>query len=93
MPLDPEKIGRYEVQCVLGRGAMGVVYLALDPLLKRSVAIKTMRDNGEDVANTMERFKREAEISAKLNPDIITADGCGQRMGLQPNTSRARAGA
>ncbi len=78
MPLDPEKIGRYEVQCVLGRGAMGVVYLALDPLLKRSVAIKTMRDNGEDVANTMERFKREAEISAKLNhPNIITVFDVG----------------
>jgi serine/threonine-protein kinase len=78
MPLDPEKIGRYEVQCVLGRGSMGVVYLALDPLLKRSVAIKTMRDNGEDVANTMERFKREAEISAKLNhPNIITVYDVG----------------
>ncbi len=78
MPLDPEKIGRYEVQCVLGRGAMGVVYLALDPLLKRSVAIKTMRDNGEDVSNTMERFKREAEISAKLNhPNIITVFDVG----------------
>ncbi|MBL0212076.1 MAG: serine/threonine protein kinase [Holophagaceae bacterium] len=78
MPLDPEKIGRYEVQCVLGRGAMGVVYLALDPLLKRSVAIKTMRDNGEDVSNTMERFKREAEISAKLNhPNIITVYDVG----------------
>ena len=78
MPLDPEKIGRYEVQCVLGRGAMGVVYLALDPLLKRSVAIKTMRDNGEDVSNTMARFKREAEISAKLNhPNIITVFDVG----------------
>lgn len=78
MPLDPEKIGRYEVQCVLGRGAMGVVYLALDPLLKRSVAIKTMRDNGEDISNTMERFKREAEISAKLNhPNIITVFDVG----------------
>lgn len=78
MPLDPEKIGRYEVQCILGRGAMGVVYLALDPLLKRSVAIKTMRDNGEDVSNTMERFKREAEISAKLNhPNIITVYDVG----------------
>ena len=78
MSLDPEKVGRYEVQCVLGRGAMGVVYLALDPLLKRSVAVKTMRDNGEDVANTMERFKREAEISAKLNhPNIITVYDVG----------------
>ncbi len=78
MSLDPEKVGRYEVQCVLGRGAMGVVYLALDPLLKRSVAVKTMRDNGEDVTNTMERFKREAEISARLNhPNIITVFDVG----------------
>lgn len=85
MPLDPEKIGRYEVQCILGRGAMGVVYLALDPLLKRSVAIKTMRDNGEDVSNTMERFKREAEISAKLNhPNIITVYDVGVDIEMGP---------
>lgn len=79
MNSDPVAIGRYEVQGVLGRGAMGVVYLAMDPLLKRLVAIKTLRDAGEeDVAITMERFHREAEISARLNhPNIITVFDVG----------------
>jgi len=35
------KIGRYEVEIEIGRGAMGVVYLAVDPRLERRVAIKT----------------------------------------------------
>lgn len=75
----PQAIGRYTVQGVLGRGAMGVVYLAMDPLLKRLVAIKTLRDMGEeDVTVTMERFHREAEISARLNhPNIITVFDVG----------------
>lgn len=52
---------------------MGVVYLAMDPLLKRSVAVKTMREKSGDASETIARFKREAEISAKLNhPNIIT---------------------
>lgn len=79
MSQDPQSIGRYSVQRVLGRGAMGVVYLAMDPLLKRPVAIKTLRDAGEeDVAITMERFHREAEISARLShPNIITVFDVG----------------
>ena len=52
---------------------MGVVYLATDPLLKRSVAVKIMREKSGNASETIERFKREAEISAKLNhPNIIT---------------------
>jgi len=80
MAQDPQNIGRYQIQRVLGRGAMGVVYLAQDPLLKRPVAIKTMRDagGGDEQETTMERFKREAEISAQLNhPNIITVYDVG----------------
>lgn len=79
MNSDPQVIGRYTVQGVLGRGAMGVVYLAMDPLLKRLVAIKTLLNVAEeDVAVTMERFHREAEISARLNhPNIITVFDVG----------------
>ena len=36
------KIGKYEIKSVLGKGAMGVVYRALDPDIGREVAIKTM---------------------------------------------------
>lgn len=41
----PEKIGKYVVQGELGRGGMGVVYQALDPLIERRVAIKTVSKN------------------------------------------------
>ncbi len=57
---------------------MGVVYLAVDPLLKRSVAVKIMRGKSGNASETIERFKREAEISAKLNhPNIITVYDVG----------------
>jgi serine/threonine-protein kinase len=77
----PKTIGRYEIQQVLGHGAMGVVYLATDPILHRPVAIKAMRDltQGGDQQNTRERFRREAEISARLNhPNIITVFDVGE---------------
>ncbi len=78
MSPEPEKIGRYEVGYVIGRGSMGVVYLAVDPLLKRSVAVKIMRGKSGNASETIERFKREAEISAKLNhPNIITVYDVG----------------
>jgi len=74
----PKAIGRYEVQRVLGHGAMGVVYLARDPILQRLVAIKAMREQTSDMQNTRERFRREAEISAKLNhPNVITVFDVG----------------
>ncbi len=73
MSPEPEKIGRYQVEHVIGRGSMGVVYRAMDPLLKRSVAVKIMQEKSGDATETIARFKREAEISAKLNhPNIIT---------------------
>jgi serine/threonine protein kinase len=79
MQQDPTSIGRYQVQRVLGHGAMGVVYLALDPLLKRPVAIKVVHALGDDAAHTLARFQREAEISAKLNhPNIVTVYDVGQ---------------
>lgn len=72
-----DRIGRYLVQRELGRGAMGVVYLALDPSIGRSVAIKTIRlselaDESER-AKLRDRLFREAQSAGMLShPNIVT---------------------
>ena len=70
-------IGRYEVIKTLGKGAMGIVYKARDPLLDRIVAVKTIgspRGVGRRVRNAyLERFEREAKAAAKMqHPAIVT---------------------
>lgn len=84
MSLDPSTIGRYKVLGALGSGAMGTVYLAEDPLLKRGLAIKVVREGMGD-AGILQRFKREAEISARLNhPNAITVFDVGEERDLGP---------
>ena len=70
-------IGRYEITKILGRGAMGVVYKARDPLLDRMVAVKTIvspQGVGKRVRSAyLERFQREAKAAAKMqHPAIVT---------------------
>ncbi len=80
----PSTIGRYKVLRTLGSGAMGTVYLAEDPLLKRTLAIKVVRDDSGD-AEVLERFKQEAEVSARLNhPNAITVFDVGEEPDLGP---------
>lgn len=72
-----QMIGKYQVQGVLGRGAMGIVYKAIDPEIGRVVAIKTLRKmgvvQGLTPAQTLERFKAEARSAGNLrHPNIIT---------------------
>jgi serine/threonine protein kinase len=84
MKLDPSTIGRYKVLGTLGSGSMGTVYLAEDPLLKRSLAIKVVREGTGD-AEVLLRFKREAEVSARLNhPNAITVFDVGEEPDLGP---------
>ncbi|HNX94731.1 MAG TPA: serine/threonine-protein kinase [Holophaga sp.] len=81
----PTHIGRYLVQRLIGQGAMGVVYLAEDPILKRRLAVKVVRATGEERDLALERFQREAEISAQLNhPNIVTIFDVGEEPGLGP---------
>ena len=73
--------GRYKVRGVLGRGAMGTVYRAEDPLIKRKVAIKTIRtdhDPGGN-ANLQMRFEREFRSAGALShPNIVTVYDVGR---------------
>jgi serine/threonine-protein kinase len=67
------KIGRYEVTAELGRGGMGVVYLARQPDVDRVVVLKTIRrDLDADEAEQEERFVREAQTAAALHhPNVV----------------------
>jgi len=76
-----ETIGRYEILGTLGKGAMGIVYLARDPLIDRRVALKTLRvDLDSDIAAEFrERFFREAQAAGRLNhPAIVTVHDVGE---------------
>lgn len=76
-----EKLGRYEILSELGQGAMGVVYKAIDPLIGRTVAIKTINLDlaGSDELNFEERFYREAKSAGSLNhPNIVTIHDIGK---------------
>ncbi len=72
-----QTIGRYEIVKLLGKGAMGVVYKARDPLLDRTVAVKTIvspQGAGKRIRSAyLERFQREAKAAAKMqHPAIVT---------------------
>ena len=64
---------------------MGVVYLAEDPLLKRSVAIKVVHGGAAAQAEALRRFQQEAEVSARLShPNVITVFDVGEEPNLGP---------
>jgi serine/threonine protein kinase len=79
----PERLGKYPITGVVGRGAMGIVFKGYDPVIKRPVAIKTIRKelledddgsvaasgaSGQNVVDTMSsRFQREAQAAGALN--------------------------
>jgi len=73
--MHPETLGRYRILGELGRGATGTVYRAVDPLIERPVAIKTLSPNlPEEVLNSVrERFLREAKSAGRLShPNLVT---------------------
>lgn len=76
-------LGRYELERVIGRGAMATVYLGRDPTINRRVAIKTLPLAEEfaesDLATARSHFLREAESAGRLNhPYIISIHDAGE---------------
>jgi serine/threonine protein kinase/tetratricopeptide (TPR) repeat protein len=77
--MERERIGKYEIVGELGRGTMGEVYKAHDPVLNRHVALKTLTVKGSPGDETLKRFRQEAQAAAKLNhPNIITVHDFGE---------------
>jgi tetratricopeptide (TPR) repeat protein/tRNA A-37 threonylcarbamoyl transferase component Bud32 len=75
----PQKIGKYQIESVLGRGGMGEVYKAHDANLGRFVALKVMRGPALDDTNARERFIREAQSAGGLrHPNIVTVYDLGE---------------
>lgn len=80
MPLD--RLGKYQITEVLGKGAMGVVYKAFDPNIRRTVAIKTIRKElieDERAHSMLARFKNEAQAAGRLShPGIVAVYEYGE---------------
>ncbi|MCZ6471385.1 MAG: serine/threonine-protein kinase, partial [Gammaproteobacteria bacterium] len=76
------ELGRYTIEKELGRGAMGVVYLARDPKINRKVAIKTLdysQFSSSELKTVKERFFREAEAAGRLSHgNIVTVYDMGE---------------
>ncbi len=76
-----ETLGRYKILSVIGQGAMGVVYKAIDPAIDRTVAIKTVNLtlNSDDMAEYEARFQQEIKAAGRLNhPNIVTIFDVGK---------------
>ena len=75
-------IGKYLIRRELGKGAMGVVYEGFDPVLERTVAIKTILPDqldSEHAGEVLARFKREAQAAGRLNhPGIVAVYDYGE---------------
>jgi serine/threonine protein kinase len=80
-----QQIGRYEIIEELGKGAMGLVYKAMDPNIGRTVALKTMRldVHGLEHNELLGRFRNEARAAGTLNhPNIVTIYDAGEHEGI-----------
>ena len=79
----PERLGEFRLQRRLGAGGMGVVYLARQETLGRTVALKLIRPEHLFFPGSRERFRREVEAVAQLqHPSIVTVYTAGEDHGL-----------
>ena len=68
-------LGRYRIVSEIGQGAMGTVYKAVDPIIDRTVAIKTINLNlsKQELEEYEARFQQEIKAAGRLNhPNIVT---------------------
>ena len=78
-----EKLGKFEIKRILGNGAMGEVYLGVDPSIGREVAIKTILPAAAQGGEAKERFAREARAAGVLNhPNLVTIYEFGEDQGV-----------
>ena len=76
-----ETLGRYKILSIIGQGAMGVVYKAVDPMIDRTVAIKTVNLslNKDELVEYELRFQQEIKAAGRLNhPNIVTIYDVGR---------------
>jgi eukaryotic-like serine/threonine-protein kinase len=78
----PVQLGKYVITATLGKGAMGVVYKAFDPNIRRAVALKTIRKDlvvDEQAASLAARFRNEAQAAGRLShPGIVAVYDFGE---------------
>jgi eukaryotic-like serine/threonine-protein kinase len=77
-----QKIGKYEITGILGRGGMGVVYRAEDKRIGRKVAIKTLTEGFSGQPEMLERFYREAQAGILQHPNIVIVYDLGDEDGV-----------
>ncbi|HZI66276.1 MAG TPA: protein kinase [Thermoanaerobaculia bacterium] len=77
--------GRYDIQSVLGKGGMGVVYKALDRELDELVAIKTLRSEALSAdPSLIDRFKQEIRLARRItHPNVLRTHDLGESAGLK----------
>src|ERR1700675_1240780 len=78
----PERLGKYPLLSVIGKGSMGIIYRSVDPHIKRPVALKTIRRDllvDDDNENFSARFRIEAQAAGGLtHPGIVAVYEYGE---------------
>ncbi len=79
------RIGKYDIVRPLGKGAMGVVYLAMDTILDREIALKVMVSGIADDPELLKRFEREAKAVARMqHPNVVNVFDLGSHTDGSP---------